>query len=303
METRDIRCAVFLGVASVSMVSMVFAAAQGDHPVGEAMSGSVAADSTAPIAAPVPLAPLAGFLCQAPWFQGGARVQMEADGAMPMTVTMSMIHTRQEPDGCQAQLDIRSKSALSALMGPPVTMDQSHYLRIARAVEGGTPASIESPRAIINAQGKYARMFGEASFVGHGVFSYAGMTLREGSTIEGQQFESSLSLLIYRAGTDELVSTLRAQRASIYIGSRHVGRRQSIDTALGPRSCLPITYEKRTSIGPLILGEEVIQTEPTVMQVTEWYCPGEAFVLRTEIRQNGKVQRIDVTSVELPGRR
>jgi hypothetical protein len=35
------------------------------------------------------------------------------------------------------------------------------------------------------------------------------------------------------------------------------------------------------------------------MHVTDWYCPAEAFVLRTEIRQQGKVQRIDVTGMEL----
>jgi len=33
--------------------------------------------------------------------------------------------------------------------------------------------------------------------------------------------------------------------------------------------------------------------------VTDWYCPMEAFVLRTEIRQNNEVQRVDVTALEM----
>jgi hypothetical protein len=48
----------------------------------------------------------------------------------------------------------------------------------------------------------------------------------------------------------------------------------------------------------VLVGEEVVQVEPTVMQVTDWYCPADAFVLRTEVRQDDKVQRIDVTALE-----
>ncbi|MNE99452.1 hypothetical protein D3C80_1981350 [compost metagenome] len=67
---------------------------------------------------------------------------------------------------------------------------------------------------------------------------------------------------------------------------------------MGRKECLPITYEKRTSLGPVMVGEEVVQVEPSVMHVTDWYCPSDAFVLRTEVRQDGKVQRIDVTALE-----
>ncbi len=59
-----------------------------------------------------------------------------------------------------------------------------------------------------------------------------------------------------------------------------------------------ILTEKRTSLGPLLVGDEVVQVEPQLMQITDWYCPAEAFVLRTEVKQDGKVQRIDVTALE-----
>ncbi|MGO4223681.1 hypothetical protein AB4Y64_17740, partial [Lysobacter sp. TAF61] len=68
---------------------------------------------------------------------------------------------------------------------------------------------------------------------------------------------------------------------------------------MGRKQCMPITYEKRTSLGPLMVGDEILQLEPSVLYVTDWYCPAEAFVLRTEIRQNNKVQRVDVTALEM----
>lgn len=250
----------------------------------------------------------AAVLCDAPWFRSGARVQMEGDGDMPTSITMTLRHTTRNDAGCRAQLEVRSKSALSALMGPPVIMDQVHMVNIERRTSTAS-ASIESEHAVINAQGRYARMYGEAAFRGQGVFNYAGTDVREGGTIDGEMFESSVSLQIYPLGGDDVIGSMRALYASINVGTRHVGKRQMIDTVMGRKECMPITYEKRTSLGPLMVGEEVVQVEPAVLYVTDWYCPAEAFVLRTEVRQRNKqdkadnrpekVERIEVTALEL----
>lgn len=237
-------------------------------------------------------------LCDAPWFRSGSRVQMEGDGDMPMSITMTLRNVMLTARGCSAQLEVRSKSALSALMGPPVVMDQVHEINIDRKA-ATTRTHIDSRNAVINARGRYARMFGEASFTGSGVFNYAGMDIREGAMIDGETFQSSVSLKIYPLSVDEVVGTMQAQHASIIVSSRHVGRKQMIDTVMGRKECMPITYEKRTSLGPLMVGDEILQLDPSVLHVTDWYCPAESFVLRTEIRQNNKVQKVDVTALEL----
>ncbi|MGX0937311.1 hypothetical protein ACUXQ2_003394 [Cupriavidus metallidurans] len=267
--------------------------------------GNALADSAEPVAAPVTdgasaaeAAPVGPQLCDAPWFRSGARVQMEGDGTMPMSITMTLRDVMRTARGCSAQLEVRSKSALSALMGPPVVMDQVHEINIDR---NSTRTRIDSRNATINAQARYARMFGGASFTGSGVFNYAGMTIRENTTLEGETFQSAVDLKIYPLGSDDMVGTMQAQHASIIVGSRHVGRKQMIDTVLGRKECMPITYEKRTSLGPLMIGDELLQLEPSVLHVTDWYCPTEAFVLRTEIRQNNKVQKVNVTALELTG--
>lgn len=256
-----------------------------------------AGSAVAQAAASQAQAAAAAVLCNAPWFRSGSHVQMEGDGVMPMSISMTLRDVMRSPSGCRAQLEISSKTALSALMGPPVITTQVHEVVIDRR-SPADQTSIESQHAVINARARYARMYGEAAFRGKGVFNYAGLDLREGAALDGETFESSVSLKVYPLGSDEVVSTMRALHASIHIGSRHVGKRQMIDTVMGRKECLPVTYEKRTSLGPLMVGEEVVQVEPTLMHVTDWYCPADAFVLRTEVRQGENVQRVDVTALE-----
>lgn len=266
--------------------------------------GTAFAQASAPDAVPVPVSgmsppmPGAAALCDAPWFRSGSRVQMEGDGSMPMSITMTLREVMRTARGCSAQLEVRSKSAFAALMGPPVVMDQVHEINIDRNA-ATSRTRIDSRNAVINARARYARMFGEASFNGSGVFNYAGLDIREGATLEGETFQSSVSLKIYPLGKDEVVGSMQALHASIIVGSRHVGRKQMINTVMGRKECMPITYEKRTSLGPLMVGDELLKLEPSVLHVTDWYCPMEAFVLRTEIRQNNEVQRVDVTALEM----
>lgn len=229
------------------------------------------------------------------WSRTNAKVQMEADGAMPMSITTVQEPLESTPAGCQAIINIHSKSALAVLRGPPVVADQRDLVSIAPlAAPSAVRVEVHSE---INARARYARLYGASTSIGEGVFNYAGADLREGAILGGETVNSSVTLKIYVRGTDEEVGELRAPHATITISSRHVGRRRAIDTALGRKECIPITYEKRSSLGPAQLVDALILTTPSVMQITDWYCPSERFVLRTEVREQGKVQRIDTTAI------
>jgi hypothetical protein len=162
---------------------------------------------------------------------------------------------------------------------------------------GNTGGRIDSQHATINAQARYARLFGEASFEGKGMLNYATKQIREGVTLPGESFESSANLIIHSVATDEPITTIRAPHASVSISARHVGREQPIETAQGRMQCLPIHYERRTTLGPLFIGDDLEQPETDVMEVTDWFCPSTAFVMRTDIRQKGKTEHIDTTAL------
>lgn len=235
-------------------------------------------------------------ICSAPWFKPRARAQLEAAGDMPMSITMEIRHPSPTTTGCSAWISIHSKSALAALMGPPVIMDQVHKMEFQTAASDTDPG-ISSKRATINAQASYTRLFGEASFQGNGMLGYAGLDIREGKVIPGATLNSSFDLEVHSLATDEKITTIKAPAASVVVSARTVGRKQTISTMLGRRECLPITYEKRASLGPLTIGDQVFTLEPATMHVTEWYCPSESFVLRTEVRQDGRTEVIDTTAL------
>lgn len=259
--------------------------------VGAAVGRATAAESAQTTNPPA-------TLCSMPWFRTGLRVQMEADGEMPMSITFRLRQATVQANGCEASFEIHSKSAMAALKGPPVVVDQVHSVRIEPATRG-KEGSVESISAVVNARARYARMFGKAAFRGRGLLDYASMPIQEGMVIDGETFESGLSVKIYRLDSGEEAGTMRAEHASVAVGPRKVGRLQTIDTALGRQKCLPITYQKRTSLGTIYFVGETLEAEPTAMTVTDWYCPAFSFVLRTDVRQMGKLQRIDVTAFDL----
>ncbi|CAG9182650.1 hypothetical protein LMG23994_04965 [Cupriavidus pinatubonensis] len=237
-------------------------------------------------------------VCATVWFTHGARVQMEADGSMPLSRRTVLQPPLPTDAGCQADIEIHSKTALAALMGPPVVTEQQQRVLL-RPATNGAPPSITG-EATVNAWGKYARLYGTTSIDGLGLLDnqYRGLPLREGDVIPGESVDASASFTIYARESGDEVGKLVAPHATVSVASRRVGKRQVIRTALGLSECVPIEYVRTTSLGPMVIAGEQIVTKATQMQVTDWYCPAQAIVMRQDISEEGKVQHIQTTVVE-----
>lgn len=229
------------------------------------------------------------------WSRAGARVQMEADGEMPMSITSIQHPPASGASGCTAFIEIHSKTALAAMQEPPIITDQRNRLAVSPF---GAPSTVQvESRGEINASGHYARAHGTSESKASGVINYAGIHFHEGLLIEGAEIRSSVSLKIYARDSGVEFAELHAPEATVSIGPRRVGRSELIETAFGRRACFPISYEKRTSLGPMEFMGEVGTSRSTISQITDWYCPSEDFVLRTDVRQNGKIQRVETTDI------
>jgi len=236
--------------------------------------------------------------CSSVWFPRGARVELESDGAMPLsrrTIQMAPVST---DAGCQADIEIRSKTALAALMGPPVITEQRQRV-ILRPATRTSPASVTGS-ATVNAWGKYARLYGTTTIDGLGLldFQYRGADLREGAVIDGETVDASASLTIFARDSGERVGELVAPHATVSIAARHVGKRQIIQTTQGPSECVPIRYVRTTAAGPMIIAGEQIIPKPTRMEVTDWFCPAIGMVMRQDVAEGDKVLHIETTAVE-----
>ena len=84
---------------------------------------------------------------------------------------------------------------------------------------------------------------------------------------------------------------------TIRTGEKTVGKRETIDTALGRLSCWPVRFDRSTE--PTMANVRGIQLmiPPIQSKVTDWYCPASDLVMRQEIDQSGQRSVIEVKSV------
>ncbi|CAN7771564.1 hypothetical protein LJR296_007419 [Cupriavidus necator] len=60
----------------------------------------------------------------------------------------------------------------------------------------------------------------------------------------------------------------------------------------------PIRYTKFVDPGRFRLVDTDIELEPTVLDMTDWYCPARRFVMRQEVRYKNQHQVVDVVDIE-----
>lgn len=264
------------------------------------IAGFLSGMATVATAAPDdrPEAPTDASVCSSVWFPRGMRLQLEADGDMPMSRRSTQMAPLPTASGCQADLEIQSKTALAALMGPPVITEQKLRVLLRPAADGAPPGITGS--GTVNAWARYARLYGTTTIDGLGLldYQYRGLPLREGDVIGGGSVEASVSFTIYARDSGIEVGKLVAPHATLTVASRRVGKRRVIQTALGPSECVPIGYVRITSIGPMIIAGEQVLPGPSHLQVTDWYCPVAGAVMRQDITEGGKTQRIDTTAAD-----
>jgi len=109
-------------------------------------------------------------VCSSIWFPRGMRLQMEADGEMPMSRRSTQMAPLPTASGCQTDLEIQSKTALAALMGPPVITEQRQRLLL-RPAEDEAPPGITGS-GTVNAWARYTRLYGTTTVDGLGLLDY-----------------------------------------------------------------------------------------------------------------------------------
>lgn len=247
------------------------------------------------LAAGAPQRVQAGQICDAPYIHDGGRIRFEADGLTPMT-TLAFVSKVDdlERDMCSLNLDIYSKSALRRLMGPPVETVQRH--RVVIDERSGQPV-VHSQHARVLAHGQYTELVGEMSTNSNGLLLYP-PALVEGQVLPAETFESRYDFRIIDRRTGSKVSELEASSVRLTLSERRVGPLQRLKLATGSLLCWPIRYTKFVDLGGFRLDDVVVELEPTVLDMTDWYCPARRFVMRQEVRYKNQLQIIDVMEIE-----
>lgn len=237
----------------------------------------------------------AGQICDAPYVHDGGRIRFEADGLTPMTTIAFFRNVNDfERDLCSFDLDIYSRSALRRLMGPPVETVQRHRLVIDE--RSGQPV-VRSLNARVQAHGQYTELVGEMSTNSNGLLLYP-PALTEGQVLPAETFASRYDFRIVDRRTGTTVSDFVGSNVRLTLSERTVGPLQRLKLATGTLLCWPIRYTKFVDPGRFRLVDTDIELVPTVLDMTDWYCPARRFVMRQEVRYKNQHQVVDVVEIE-----
>ncbi len=239
-------------------------------------------------AAAMPVAAQAGT-CDAPWLHDGGEIRMAMQGGAPGEATMSLSGVRKGPKGqCSADIHVLTRVAVPGA-GNETRLD--YMLSVADdrvTVSRGAGGRIEGKSGANTAGGAF-----DASAVG--MLAYAGVVEREGQRLEGGSQAVRMDLQMAAAGQN--VGQAKLPSAKISTGGKVVGKRTTIATRLGQKSCWPIRYERSTTMAPVTVAGRTVAVPPVSASVTDWYCPDLGLVMKQEVVQGGQTGTVEVVSV------
>ena len=215
-------------------------------------------------------------VCSARFFHDGGSIEIAGTGMLTVSAHLSFSKVRKSSaEVCQAQVNGQASYGLMGLFGG--TTDVNHLMR----VNGAKTTFVESGKA--PAQAPATVDLGMLS-----LFGYGAAISTPGQRLPAQSFRVALGDPGRGPTTPLTVRT----------GERTVGKRETIDTALGRLSCWPVRYNRNTEPTMANVRNVQLMVPAIQSQVTDWYCPASNLVMRQEIDQGGQRSLIEVKSVK-----
>ena len=214
-------------------------------------------------------------VCGARFFHDGGSIEIAGSGIVTVSAHLAFSKvSKTSAEVCQAQVNGQVSYGLMGLFNGVTDVD--HLMRVngAKTTFSGSaaPGAKDAPAIDL-------RMLS--------LFGYGAAIRTPGQRLPVQSFPVSIG------DPEHGPVTLMTVRT----GEKTVGKRETIDTALGRLSCWPVRYDRSTD--PTMANVRGIQLmiPPIQSKVTDWYCPASDLVMRQEIDQSGQRAVIEVKSV------
>ena len=215
-------------------------------------------------------------VCGARFFHDGGSIEIAGTGIVTVSAHLSFSKVRKtSSEVCQAQVNGQVSYGLMGMLSGVTDVD--HLMRVNGAKTTFSGAGTAGAQAPATIDLKMLSLFG-----------YGAAIRSPGQRLPAQSFPVSIGDPARGPVTPLTVRT----------GEKTVGKRETIDTALGRLSCWPVRYDRSTD--PTMANVRNIQLMiPAIQsQVTDWYCPASDLVMRQEIDQGGQRSVIEVKSVK-----
>jgi len=218
-------------------------------------------------------------VCAAPFFHDGGRVVWSGTGMLQVSADLAFSDVSRTGAGaCRARVRGNAAVRLAGLPAGKTRIDHIVTVRDGRST--------------------FVRVGGDAPAAGGneldlgllGLFGYDRPVSGEGQRLPARSF-------MLKLGGADAGAAAPTGDLTVRLGEKVVGARQSIDTALGRKSCWPVRYGRVTDPAYATFSGVPLPVPGMRSQVTDWLCPDVNLVVRQEIEQSGQRSVIEVTEV------
>ena len=240
--------------------------------------------------AAMPFSARAG-ICEAPWMHDGGEVHFAMAGAAGIHASLRLDRVKQQTAGrCEANV---TTDASAAAIGVP-NQTRSSYRIVVKDDRAGV--ALDGKAKLAGSAGA-ATANGTLGVKGLESLAYAGVVAHDGQRLPGENYALDMQM---QTGTRGMPSgmTMNVPSAKVTSTEKTVGKLTPLDTRLGRLSCWPVRYERTTHMGTITMGGRTIAPPAIAAQVTDWYCPDYALVMKQETVQNGHTAVVEVVSVK-----
>lgn len=230
-------------------------------------------------------------ICEAPWMHDGGEVHFAMAGAAGMQASFRMDGVKHQTAGrCEANV---TTDASATTIGVP-NQTRSSYRIVVKDDRAGVA---------LDGKAKLAGSAGAASATGTlGVkglesLAYAGVVTHDGQRLPGESYALDMNMQMGARGMPQGMA-MNMPAAKVTSTEKVVGKLTQLDTRLGRLSCWPVRYERTTHMGTITVGGRTMAPPAVAAQVTDWYCPDYALVMKQETVQNGRTAVVEVVSIK-----
>lgn len=241
--------------------------------------------------ASMPLAQAADqAFCDSPWLVAGKQINGEISHNTAAFQVGVVSVNRQDSQNCTATLNI-DLNTFSKLIIP--------------AASGQFTLNVRNNNAQLNGQlstGPNTAPFAQSSVAValKGLLFKPAQQVLAGQSVPARHYSADANANMFLAQGLPKMGEASVNGASFSAGAAQVGQAQSLNTAVGPLSCLPIQYQAKVSSGAVSesLTRRTRQAETKTLGVTEWYCPDQGLTMQTDFRYEGQTYTMRITSIQ-----
>lgn len=230
-------------------------------------------------------------ICEAPWMHDGGEVHFAMAGAAGMQASLRLDGVKHQTAGrCEA---IVSTDTSATAIGAP-NRTRSSYRIVVKDDRAGV--ALDGKARLAGSAGA-ASATGTLGVKGLESLAYAGVVTHDGQRLPGENYALDLQMQTGAPGMPQSVA-MNIPSAKVTSTEKVVGKQTPLDTRLGRLSCWPVRYERTTRMGTITMGGRTVAPPAIAAQVTDWYCPDYALVMKQETVQNGRTAVVEVVSVK-----